>query len=464
MQTCAFVNDKSDDAHCPLMNETLTVTQLNTRARSLLVSSPGLNDVWVLGEISNFKRYGSGHSYFTLKDSGSEIRCAMFRQALSRIDFEPADSMKVTAFGHIDIYVERGSYQFVVETMKRSGVGELYAAYEDLKRRLEAEGLFDPARKRRLPVYPRVIGVVTSETGAVIHDIITTTGRRFPADILLCPAQVQGEGAAESVAAGIAVLNRAGVDVIIVGRGGGSIEDLWAFNEEKVARAIAASAAPVISAVGHETDFTIADLVADFRAPTPTGAAEIALRDRKEVAKQIDSLSLMLDRALMSAVGTMRSRFGMLDSKLSPRRAGDLVRTLSQELGALRGRADAALMRKTDRMGRGFYVLDAKLVPRRARDAVMQHQMKVADLSDSMAQAVSRMSEGRRRDLGFLSERLEALDHRRVLGRGYSYVRDPGGRVLSSVSQLAPGSGVEIVMRDGTARAAVESARRYSDG
>ena len=264
------------------MSETITVTQLNTRVKEIFSSSPGIRDVWVTGEISGLKRYPSGHYYFTLKDSGSNIRGVLFAGSRARMSFEPAENMKVVAFGHVDIYVPNGRYQFIVETMRQSGVGDLYLQFEKLKRKLEAEGLFDRSRKRPLPEYPRTIGVVTSEKGAVIHDIITTAASRFPADIVLAPSMVQGEGAAATIVAGIELLNRYGVDVIIVGRGGGSIEDLWPFNEEIVARAIAASAVPVVSAVGHETDFTISDFVADARAATPTGAAAVILRDRAE--------------------------------------------------------------------------------------------------------------------------------------------------------------------------------------
>ena len=267
------------------MSETITVTQLNTRVKDMITSSPAVRDVWVEGEISNLKKYPSGHYYMTLKDAGSEIRAVLFANSRFRVDFEPKDNMKVSAFGRVDMYVPRGQYQFIIDTMRKSGLGDLFLRYEALKRKLEAEGLFDQARKRPLPKYPRRIGVVTSQTGAVIHDIITTSATRFPADIILAPAQVQGDGAAQTIVAGMELLNRHGVDVIIVGRGGGSLEDLWPFNEEMVARAIARSKAPVVSAVGHETDFTIADFVADARAPTPTGAAAIILRDRSEMVQ-----------------------------------------------------------------------------------------------------------------------------------------------------------------------------------
>ena len=286
------------------MAETISVAELNSRVKELFAKTPSLNDIWVTGEISNLKKYPSGY-YFVLKDSASEIHAVMFKSARARIDFEPTENMKVRVFGSIGMFVPRGTYQFIVEVMEKSGLGDRYLAFEALKKKLGEEGLFDPAHKRKLPAYPKRIGVVTSQSGAVIHDIITTSASRYTADILLAPAMVQGDGAAQTIVAGIKLLNSQGVDVIIVGRGGGSIEDLWPFNEEIVARAIYESAAPVVSAVGHETDFTIADFVADVRAPTPTGAAAIILRDKNEIRSEISSYMTRLNRAMASVLDGM---------------------------------------------------------------------------------------------------------------------------------------------------------------
>ena len=422
------------------MAETVTVTQLNTRVRSILSESSAVKDIWVIGEISNLKKYPSGHYYFTLKDSGSAVNGVMFKQSRGRIDFEPQENMKVSAFGKVDLYVERGSYQFIVETMQRSGVGDLYLAYEALKKKLEAEGLFDSARKRKLPLYPKVIGVVTSPTGAVIHDIITTSGRLFPADILLYPAQVQGEGAAESIVKGIKALNKEGVDVIIVGRGGGSIEDLWAFNEEVVARAIevvaraiAASEAPVISAVGHETDFTIADLVADVRAPTPTGAAELALRDKKEVKKHLDTDMIRLNRSLSRVLDKMHYRFKMLDSKLDPKRAEQRISMYSMRVDDLYSRMNSALTNNTELMRRRFIRVDS-----------------------SMDIHIKRMMENGRKDLQRYTERLESINPMRVLDRGYALLTDESGKALTSSKQIDVGNDVKIIMKDGKAEAEIK--------
>lgn len=415
------------------MAETITVTQLNTRARSVLSDSPMINDIWVIGEISNLKKYPSGHYYFTLKDSTSEIRGVMFRQSRSRIDFEPQDNMKVTVYGRIDLYVERGSYQFVAETMQRSGVGDLYLAYEALKKKLETEGLFEQSRKRKLPLYPKTIGVVTSPTGAVIHDIITTAGRLFPADILLFPAQVQGEGAAESIVKGIIALNKEEVDVIIVGRGGGSIEDLWAFNEEIVARAIAASRAPVISAVGHETDFTIADMVADVRAPTPTAAAELALRDKKELLKHLDIDIIRINRALSNISDRMHNRFRIVDSKLTPRRAEQKILMFHIRLDELYSRMNSALKDKVGTLRRRFVTSDQK------PDMLMRS-----------------MIDSGRKDLQRYSERLEGLNPLKVLDRGYSMITDENGEPITSSKAMKVGDMVGIRMKDGRAEAQIK--------
>ena len=434
------------------MSERVTVTELNTRVKELFGSTPGLKDIWVIGEISNFKLYTSGHSYFTIKDAGSEIRAVMFKSARARIDFEPGDSQKIEAYGHLDMYVERGSYQFIVESMKRSGIGDLYLKYEALKKKLEAEGLFESARKRPLPQYPKVIGVVTSPTGAVIHDILTTTKRLFPADILLAPAQVQGEGAAKSIVAGIELLNRQGVDVIIVGRGGGSLEDLWAFNEEPVVRAIAASKVPVISSVGHETDFTLADFVADKRAATPTAAAELAVRNKTEIMRQFSDLTVRMNKALSSVIEHMRGRFVAVDGKLSPVRAQEKVEYLGMKLDDLSSRASAAVKDTVSEMHKRFLSVENR--PEPALKAMVSNKRNQSD------RVFGRIEPGMKAILvtkdhkeQTLAARLDALSPYKVLDRGYSFVAGPDGQAVTSVKGLAVGSRITVRMRDGKALA-----------
>ncbi|MBO4569057.1 MAG: exodeoxyribonuclease VII large subunit [Candidatus Methanomethylophilaceae archaeon] len=302
------------------MAETVTVTQLNNRVKTLMKHA-SVNDIWVSGEISGIKKTSAGHYYFTLKDEKSSVSAVIFASSRFNMSFEPKEGDKVDAFGSADVYAQNGRYQFIISAMRHSGIGDLYIRFEALKAKLKAEGLFDESRKRPIPKYPRRIGVVTSQTGAVIHDIITTSSTRFPADIYLAPAQVQGEGAAKTIVAGIEILDCFGVDVIIVGRGGGSLEELWPFNEEQVARAIASCGTPVVSAVGHETDFTIADFVADLRAPTPTGAAALILRDKLETSSDVESLMNRATSALMDSMWNMDNRLSVLNARLAPGRA-----------------------------------------------------------------------------------------------------------------------------------------------
>ena len=264
----------------------VSVTQLNEFVKALIDGSDCLSNLYVKGEISNFKNhYGTGHYYFTLKDDGGLIRAVMFRSSAAKLKFMPENGMKVVVHGRVSAFVRDGQYQLYADSMEPDGVGALYIAYEQLKKRLESEGLFAPERKRPLPKIPTRVGIITSATGAAVRDMIHVAGRRFPfAKLILYPSLVQGPGASAQLIEGVKYFNRtASVDVIIIGRGGGSIEDLWAFNDEQLARTVAASQIPVISAVGHETDFTICDFVADRRAPTPSAAAEIALPETAEL-------------------------------------------------------------------------------------------------------------------------------------------------------------------------------------
>ena len=459
------------------MSETVTVTQLNNRVKNILAGSPAVNDIWVSGEISNLKRYSSGHYYFTLKDEGSEVRAVLFAGSRSRMDFEPMENMKVLAFGRVDMYVARGSYQFVVGTMRKSGVGDLYMRFEALKSKLEAEGLFDQSRKRPLPRYPTRVGVVTSRSGAVIHDIITTSSTRFPADIILAPAQVQGEGAAESISKGISLLNRIGVDVIIVGRGGGSIEDLWAFNEEVVARAIVSSKAPVVSAVGHETDFTIADFVSDVRAPTPTGAAAIVLRDMDELSSELNTQLVRIQRSFGSAQRERHNRLDVIDARLSPERGlesvamrrmevddlmhrvqvicGDSMSDARSRLSDLGSRMsmERALNRIESLRNRVEGLVESVRLKVESNRAVSEmHLSQVSDRTDAMIRTIGPMAAV---NLNGLSKRLESLNPMNVLSRGYSMVTDSDGSIVTSIGSIDTGSNITIRMRDGSAEAEV---------
>jgi len=460
------------------MPEVITVTELNSLVKDLFAKTPTLNDIWVSGEISGLRKYPSGY-YFVLKDPSSEIHAVMFTYARGRIDFEPQENMKVRAFGSIGMYVPRGTYQFIVETMAKSGIGDRYMAFEALKKKLGEEGLFDASHKRPIPQYPKTIGVVTSQSGAVIHDIITTSASRYTADILLAPAMVQGDGAAQSIVAGIETLNRAGVDVIIVGRGGGSIEDLWAFNEEIVARAIYNSKAPVVSAVGHETDFTIADFVADLRAPTPTGAAALILRDKAEISAQIESLGSRMQRAMSSTIGNMRHSFEVLDSKLDPRRALDELGMHSIHLDDLSRSASHSLSSTLNEMRVRFITVDSRLQPSRALDDVhamgdtveasleriRTDTLAILDRSNDRLDRVGDLPEkgidtilqSKETALASDSRQLEGLNPLNVLSRGYAMITSSDGKVVTTAEGLEKGEEVGIHLRDGTAKATIKS-------
>lgn len=298
-------------------NDALTVSELNNYIKNLFESNRTLSSITVRGEISNFTNHRSGHLYFSLKDSDGQIRAVMFRSRASALKFVPESGMKVIVHGSVTVYPRDGSYQLYVSTMQPDGIGALYLAYEQMKARLAEEGLFDEIYKKQIPLFPKRVGVITSPTGAAVRDIINVSGRRYPcADIFIYPALVQGDGAEESLIKALDYLDRSKLcDVIIIGRGGGSIEDLWAFNSELLARRIFASEVPVISAVGHETDFTICDFVADLRAPTPSAAAELAVPDIREILLRLDSIDERLCAALTRSVTRARERLERLEEK-----------------------------------------------------------------------------------------------------------------------------------------------------
>ncbi len=323
---------------------TLTVSQVNDYVRRLLASDPIVRRLTVRGEISNFKAYASGHWYFTLKDDVACIDCALFRQYAQSIPFLPQNGMRVLVTGSAGLYVQGGKFQFYADGMTQDGVGDLYRRFLELKERLTAEGLFDASRKRPLPLLPRAVGIVTSESGAVQHDIRTVAGRRFPGlPLVLRPAQVQGDGAAQDIVHGIEQLSRCkNIDVIIVGRGGGSLEDLWAFNEEIVVRAVAACPIPIISAVGHETDTTLCDFAADMRAPTPSAAAELAVPERSALLETVQDLLRSMNQAAMHMILEWDNVLTRLERRLNQCEPFSHVREMLLETEHLQKRLTSA--------------------------------------------------------------------------------------------------------------------------
>lgn len=405
--------------------DAMTVAELNEYIKMLLEGNPVLGDVWVQGELSGVKLYASGHLYFSLKDGDSVISAVMFRGQMSRMEFRPEDGMRVLLHGRVSAYVPRGQYQIIADRMIPDGAGALSVAFEQLKAKLAAEGLFDPARKRPLPPHPRRIGVITSPSGAAVHDIIRVARGRCPStEILIFPSLVQGPEAPAYLRGGIQYFNAVrddpdeGVDLIIIGRGGGSAEDLWAFNDERLARAIAASEIPVVSAVGHEVDFSISDFVADLRAATPSAAAEMALPDKGDLGRRVQALTTRMANAQAARLRTLRIR---LD-----RAAGARVLTTPEGVYRLRRESVVGLSRRLT------LVTEQRLGRKR--------------------QLLERSVAG-----------LGALNPLGVLGRGYALVRDDAGRVIPSAHDLTPGERVHLRFADSTARVRVEDTSPLSD-
>ena len=388
----------------------LTVSDITRQIKQSLETS--FPRIWIQGEISNFKQHTSGHLYFTLKDEGAQLSAVMWRSRVANLTLVPEDGMKVIARGSITVYPPRGNYQIDCDQIQPVGIGELQLAFERLKKKLAAEGLFDPEHKKPIPEYPGRIGIVTSQTGAALQDIRSVLLRRFPSvEVILVPVRVQGIGAAEEIAAAVNDLNRYGkVDVMIVGRGGGSLEDLWAFNEEVVARAIYDSRIPVISAVGHEIDFSIADFVADLRAPTPSAAAELAVKDRSELIEVLRNMWYTIHRNIEDRVSSLRDSVAGFVTSYAFNRPKDLLRESSQ---------------RVDDLERGLLVASSHLL---------------------------QLAERNQRALG---QRLEALSPKSVLMRGYTIVRKKGEIVVSS-DDLDKGDVATLQFHDGTVTTRVE--------
>jgi exodeoxyribonuclease VII large subunit len=428
----------------------LTVTELTADIRSVLES--GFAEVLVEGELSNCKLWQTGHLYFSLKDSGAQIRGVMFRSAVRLLKFKPEDGQHVIVRGRLSIYEAKGEYQIIGDTLEPRGLGALQLAFEQLKRRLGAAGLFDEARKRPLPVLPRKIGVVTSLDGAAIRDILSVLGKRYPqAHVVIRPARVQGDGAAQDVARGLrAIAAVDGVDVVIVARGGGSIEDLWAFNEEIVARAIAASPVPVISAVGHETDVTIADFVADFRAPTPSAAAETVVARRDEFVARIDRQCERLEAALRRRLLTVRSRVHVLDSSRGLARVPAALALRGRHVGDLAQHIRRVLIERLRASGRRLAVAERSLERHDPRRRLANTRTRLTAGRARLDAALERRRTSEVARLGALAGRLDSLSPLAVLGRGYAVCWDATRtRVIRSSADVTPGDAVRVTLGEG---------------
>jgi exodeoxyribonuclease VII large subunit len=440
----------------------LSVGEITLAIKEMLAGAfPGQ---WVKGEISGYRGpQPSGHLYFKLKDREAQLDCAMFKTNAMRLGFTPKDGLEVEAFGEISVYPPRGNYQLVIKNMRVAGIGALLAQLEELKRRLAAEGLFDASRKQPLPRYPRTIGVVTSPVGAAVRDIVKVLRARWPGiRIVLAPVKVQGEGAAAEIAAAIQRFDRwGGADLLIVGRGGGSIEDLWAFNEEIVVRAIAAARIPIVTGVGHEVDTTLADLAADVRAATPSNAAEIAVRDVAAVRREVAERIRHVDARVRARLERLRHGLEALLKRHGFRRIKDVFEYWQQRMDEMRDRLDAGLRRQlVAARERLAGVISAygfrEALKRRIAEARTSLEPSPKRLTDLV---VGRILDARKLTISF-EQQLLGLSPRRVLERGYALVKGPDGTFVRSAEALAVGDGVTLEFARGEADATVTTIRK----
>lgn len=402
-----------------MTQEVISVSQINEYIRAKMDADPALMNVAVRGEISNYKVYPSGHHYFTIKDDGAALKCVMFRGSAVRLRFKPENGMQVIAMGKISVYPRDGAYQLYCTAMAMDGVGDLYAAFEQLKAKLAEQGLFEQAHKKPLPKYPSVIGIVTSSAGAAVHDMLRILRKRYPlVKVRLLPVRVQGAEAPEEIAAAIRYANHYKVaDLLIVGRGGGSIEDLWAFNDEMVAHAIYNSEIPVISAVGHEPDVTISDFVADLRAATPSNAAELAVPDQDALRQSMDSMLSAMSNSVKRRLVAARQHLDTL--------------------------AASSALQSPDRY-------------------ILQRKNSLESLKDRLVAAQERTLAKKKQNFVSLTAKLDAMSPLKVLTRGYAMVQDDNGEVIRSVKQVTPDQTVTVSLSDGTVDAKIVDVKENS--
>lgn len=408
-------------------SEALSVTDVNTYLKTIMDNDPFLNYVYIKGEISNLKFHTRGHLYFSLKDENSKINAVMFNYKNMNLDFVPEDGMNVLVKGKISVFVNGGSYQITVTNMKQDGIGNLYILFEELKKKLKNEGLFDEGHKKKLPRIPKKIGVITASTGAAVRDIISTINRRFPlAEIILFPSLVQGTGAKENLVKMIETADKSDVDVIILGRGGGSIEDLWAFNEEIVARAVYNAKKPIVSAVGHEIDFTICDFVADLRAPTPTGAAELVVPSKLEIQKYLSDYNSRLLSVITSKISTYKTTLKKLESSYILNNPKSMYEVEEQKL-------DSILEKLGSLMGH----------------TLEKSKLKLENLTKNITPNILYKLEKNKSHLETLEQKLELLNPENILKKGYSLtIKD--GKIITDASELKDGDTITTKLSIGT--------------
>ncbi|WP_219615629.1 exodeoxyribonuclease VII large subunit [Aeromonas salmonicida] len=436
--------------------QVFTVTRLNSAVRMILEQALGL--VWLTGELSNLAMPSSGHWYFSLKDLGAQVRCAMFKGNNRRVAFRPQDGMQVLVQARVSLYEPRGDYQLIIESMQPAGDGVLALRFEELKRRLGAEGLFDEGRKRPLPREPRAVGLVTSATGAALHDMLTVLKRRAPdLPIFIYPTQVQGSAAISQIVAAIALANRrAEVDVLIVGRGGGSLEDLWCFNEEVVARAIANSAIPVISAVGHEVDVTISDFAADLRAPTPSAAAELVAPDQSARAQRLAHLWQRLVQAMNRHQTAARHGFVLLQKRLDHQDPKRRLEQQSQRLDELSARLQQLLNQRLHQGERRLANLELRLQAKSPERLLAIGRRRHQLAQERLHALIAKRQDQASHRLAMLTARLDGVSPLATLGRGYSITRTQSGDVINRAAQVNAGQTLVTTLAEGHLQVRVE--------
>lgn len=435
----------------PMQQQVMTVRELTNHIKGCIENDPILSQVWVRAEISNFTHHSRGHMYFTLKDDMSRIKAVMFAGHNRYLKFLPKDGMTVLVRGEVNVYERDGQYQLYVKEMQPDGIGALYQAYEELKARLEKLGWFANERKKPLPRVPRRIGVITSPTGAAIRDILTTLTRRFPvAEVLVFPVLVQGERAASSIAQALFTANQYELDVLIVGRGGGSIEELWAFNEEEVARAIFQSRIPVISAVGHETDFTIADFVADLRAPTPTAAAELAVPVLGELKQRLEQLHLAMNRALQRQIDLRKRELERIKNRYAFKVPKELIRQKEQELDQQLLRLEKGVKQLFDRNLSQLLERQRHLARLNPVSKAVQARKETVRLTDQLVKEMQRLLHRKKEQVRYTLLQLDALSPLKIMTKGYSLLYDHDKSALyRSVKEIEPGQALKVQMHDG---------------
>ena len=438
----------------------LTVSELTGRIKSLLENNFAF--VWVCGEVSNFRAPGSGHYYFTLKDASAQVAAVVFRNQNRQLKFVPADGMSIIGLGRISVYEPRGSYQIILEYVEPAGVGALQIAFEKLKQRLAGEGYFDERHKQRLPILPHKISVITSPTGAVVHDIITIASRRFPnMPLQIVPVKVQGAGSEVEIASALELVNhRSDADVIILARGGGSLEDLQAFNSERVAMAIFNSRIPVVSAVGHETDFSIADFIADLRAPTPSAAAELVVPDKNELVRRCIDFESKLHTIIINYLSSRKKTISDLTRRLKdPRKkVQELWIRVDDMIGRLRRLSAMHLRRENERWSGLSRRLQTSSPIHRAQKA----QLELERINHNLIIFFKILVEKKQSSLRETRAKLEALNPMEVLRRGYSVTRRlPDGRVITDPDHVALGQDIEVMVAEGSLLCNVKGASRY---